>query len=95
MSTHTPADKPASQAGFTPFANEADVLEVGRLMLENRLDRITISGDVDLSADRQGLDAARLLHALLGKVVAALETRPDLPERLPPPDVQTVANPFA
>lgn len=79
---------------FTPFANEADVLEVGHLMLENRVDRVTISGDVDLTADRQGLEAARLLQAQLSKIVAALEARPDLPERLPPPDVQTVANPF-
>lgn len=86
---------PKKPAGFAPFANEADVLEVGRLMLENRLDRITISGDVDLTADRQGLDAARHLHTLLGQVVAALEARPDLPDRLPPPDVQSVANPFA
>jgi hypothetical protein len=81
--------------GFTPFANEADVLEVGRLMLENRLDRVTISGDVDLSADRQGLAAARLLHDVLGRVVASLEARADLPERLPPPTLPTVKNPFA
>jgi len=80
---------------FVPFANEADVLEVGRLMFENRLDRVTISGDVDLTADRQGLAAARLLHDLLGQVVASLEARKDLPERLPPPDVQSVKNPFA
>lgn len=80
---------------FVPFANEADVLEVGRLMLENRLDRVTVSGDVDLTADRQGLEAARMLHDLLGQVVAALEARKDLPERLPPPDVATVKNPFA
>jgi hypothetical protein len=64
-------------------------------MLENRLDRVTISGDVDLTADRQGLAAARLLHDLLGQVVASLEARKDLPDRLPPPDVQTVKNPFA
>jgi hypothetical protein len=86
--------KPDSK-NFTPFANEADVLEVGRLMLENRLDRVTISGDVDLTADRQGLAAAHLLHDLLGQVVASLEARKDLPDRLPPPDVQTVKNPFA
>lgn len=79
---------------FTPYANEADVLEIGNLMLENRLDRITISGDVDLTADRAGLEAARRLHAQLGAIVAALEAR-ELPERLPPPDVQTVDNPFA
>ena len=78
---------------FAPYENEADVVEIGRLMLENRLDRITISGDVDLTADRQGLEAARLLHDLLGRVVASLEAK-DLPDRLPPPAVQTVDNPF-
>jgi hypothetical protein len=87
--------QPSTHPGFTPFANEADVLEVGRLMLENRLDRITVSGGVDLTADRQGLAQARQLHALLGQVVAVLEARKDLPDQLPPPDVQTVANPFA
>lgn len=80
---------------FAPFENEADVLEIGRLMLENRLDRITVSGDVDLTADRQGLDAARQLYALLGQVVASLEAHKDLPDRLPPPAAATVANPFA
>jgi hypothetical protein len=79
---------------FIPYANEADVLEIGNLMLENRLDRITISGDLDLTADKAGLEAARRLHAQLGAVVAALEAR-ELPDRLPPPDVRQVDNPFA
>jgi hypothetical protein len=88
-------NNPPGKGGFTPFANEADVLEIGRLMFENRLDRVTVSGDVDLTADRQGLEAARLLHQLLGQVVASLEARKDLPETLPPPEVKTVRNPFA
>ncbi|QOY92596.1 hypothetical protein IM543_13325 [Massilia sp. UMI-21] len=79
---------------FTPFANEADVLEIGNLMLENRLDRISISGDLDLTADKAGLAAARRLHEQLGAVVAALEARA-LPDRLPPPDIRQVDNPFA
>lgn len=81
-------------AAFTPFANEADVLGVGALMLENRVDRITISGDVDLTADVVGLALARKLHSALGEIVAALEAR-ELPEQLPPPEVKTVDNPFA
>lgn len=81
-------------AAFTPFANEADVLGVGDLLLENRVDRITISGDVDLTADVPGLALARKLHAALGEIVAALETR-ELPEQLPPPEVKTIDNPFA
>jgi hypothetical protein len=82
-----------SKTAFAPYENEADVVEVGGLALENRLDRITISGDVDLTADRRGLAQALLLHALLGQVVASLEGK-DLPDQLPPPAVKTVANPF-
>lgn len=84
-----PAKKP-----FKPFANEADVLEIGNLMLENRLDRISISGDVDLTADQAGLALARRLHAQLAAVVEALEARA-LPDELPPPEVRRVDNPFA
>ena len=83
---------------FTPFANEADVIGIGDLMLENRVDRITVSGDVDLTADRPGLEQARRLQAVLGDVVAALETldaKGELPDALPPPDVKTIDNPFA
>jgi hypothetical protein len=79
--------------GFVPYANEADVLEIGGLTIENRLDRITVSGDLDLTLDKQGLDAARHLRALLDQVVACLESR-ELPDRLPPPTVETVDNPF-
>lgn len=85
---------PSKKKSFTPYANEADVLEVGNLMLENRVDRVTISGDVDLTLDKAGLADARRLHEVLGAVVAALESR-ELPDRLPPPDVKTVDNPFA
>jgi hypothetical protein len=83
----------SSKPDFAPYANEADVVEIGKLMLENRLDRITISGDVDLTADKDGLAKARALHDLLGRIVAGLEAK-NLPDRLPPPDVKTVANPF-
>lgn len=81
-------------ATFTPFANEADVLQIGDLMLENRVDRITLSGDVDLTADKAGLAHAQRLHAVLGEIVAALASRA-LPEVLPPPDIKTIDNPFA
>jgi len=83
----------AKKPKFAPYENEADVVEVGRLALENRLDRITISGDLDLTADRRGLEQARLLHDLLGQVVASLEAK-DLPDQLPAPAVKTVSNPF-
>lgn len=84
-----------SDPSFDPYANEADVVFIGKLMIENRLDRITLSGDVDLTFDQPGLAKARNLHQLLGAVVARLETAAALPDALPPPGVQTVKNPFA
>jgi hypothetical protein len=83
----------AKKKTFVPYANEADVLQVDNLTIENRLDRITISGDVDLTADQQGLAHARRLHEILGAVLARLEAQ-DLPAHLPPPDVKNVPNPF-
>lgn len=79
---------------FRPYANEADVLQIGGLQIENRLDRITISGDIDLTADRAGLAQARELQHLLASIVERLESQ-DLPDKLPPPRSTTVKNPFA
>ena len=78
---------------FVPYANESDVLEIGDLTIENRLDRISISGDIDLTQDKPGLALARQLQTLLGDVVAQLEKQA-LPDQLPPPEVTSVANPF-
>ncbi|KQQ32465.1 hypothetical protein ASF61_15670 [Duganella sp. Leaf126] len=80
---------------FIPYANEVDVLTIGGLTIENRLDRITVSGDIDLTADRAGLDHARALQRLLADVVKRLEAHTDLPEQLPAPAVHKVDNPFA
>ena len=83
-----------SSSRFDPFANEAQVVTIGNLMVENRLDRVTLSGDIDLTADRAGLALALELHALIGSVVRKLEAHP-LPEKLPPARVKRVDNPFA
>ncbi|MGK5047144.1 hypothetical protein ACQ4WP_14765 [Janthinobacterium sp. GB4P2] len=78
---------------FVPYANESDVLEIGGLTIENRIDRISISGDIDLTLDKPGLALAKQLQKLLGDVVAQLEKQA-LPDQLPPPEVTSVANPF-
>ena len=78
---------------FVPYANESDVLNIGNLSIENRLDRVTINGDVDLTRDQAGLVQARRLQQVLAAVVAQLEGQ-DLPAALPLAAVKSVANPF-
>ena len=82
-------------AGFTPYANESDVLRIDHLEIENRLDRLTLTGDLVLTRDRAGLALARELHALLGQAIARLEADPALPERIEVLAPRTVRNPFA
>ena len=80
---------------FSPFKNESDAVTIGDLKIENREDHIAIYGRLALTRDRAGLDAAKALKELFGKIVNELENGPDQPIRVAsaePP--QTVKNPF-
>ena len=82
-------------AKFEPFANEADVLTVGRLEVENRVDRVTLHGDVELTKDRAGLTLARQLKTVLDDTVKALEADKGLPDMVEVVKPRSVKNPFA
>ena len=79
---------------FKPYASESDVIRIGALEIENRVDRVTLTGDVVLTCDQAGLALAKELQALLGQVVKALEDEEKLPEKVPVKPVQVVKNPF-
>jgi hypothetical protein len=80
---------------ISPFANESESLGIGDLTIENRTDRISIYGNIDLTRDKAGLEHARMLKAVLDKVIQALETEKNLPDKIAPPDTpDEVANPF-
>lgn len=81
---------------ITPFADEAASTSVGDLTVENRLDRVSLYGSLDLTRDRQGLEAARRLRALLEAVVQVLEDEGDrlLDKDQSKPNVTQVRNPF-
>jgi hypothetical protein len=80
---------------ISPFANEFESLGIGDLTIENRTDRISIYGNIDLTRDKSGLEQARMLKAVLDRVVQVLESERDLPDRIAPPDTpDEVANPF-
>lgn len=78
-----------------PFANESDALGIGAdLTIENRIDRVSLYGSVDLTWDKAGLVLARELLKVLQDTVNALEAAPDLPDALPVKPARKVANPF-
>ena len=79
-----------------PFADEVSALQVGDLKIENRLDRVSLYGSLDLTRDKAGLRLARELHTILGAVVAALQREGNaLPEAVQAAQGEdTVKNPF-
>ena len=81
-------------SGFNPFENEADVLNVGNLSVENRVDGVTLQGDVVLTRDRKGLALAHELKAVLDAIVKALEADKHLPDAVEVKQAKTVKNPF-
>ena len=78
---------------FKPYENESDELEIGNLKVENRVDRISLYGDLDITLDRSGLESAHRLKALVDAIVSALEKQ-KLPDALPAPAIKKVKNPF-
>jgi hypothetical protein len=97
MTKSTKAAGGADPVTITPFADEAASTSVGDLTIENRLDRVSLYGSLDLTRDQQGLESARRLRALLEAIVKVLEGNGDrLPEKdQDKPDVTRVPSPFA
>jgi len=80
---------------ITPYSNESDAITIGGLTVENRVDRIAIYGDIDITRDRRGLNRARDLMDVLQAVVDMLEAEKNLPEIISLPDTtDSIINPF-
>lgn len=78
---------------ITPFASESEVVSLGGLTIENRLDRVSLFGSLDLTRDKAGLALAKALKANLDVVVASLEGEA-LPDRVAVAATAVVTNPF-
>ena len=79
--------------GFKPYSNETDEQEIGNLKIENRTDRVSVHGDLDITRDQAGLANARTLKTLIDAVVTSLESE-DVPAALSTLPIKTVKNPF-
>ena len=80
---------------FLPYANEADVLRIGDLQIENRVDRVSFTGDLVLTKDKAGLALAKELQLLVERVVKALEADKQLPQIVEIKASVIVKNPFS
>ena len=79
---------------IAPFANETDSLSIGELTVENREDRITIYGNIDITRDKEGLGNAEILQTLFNDIIASMKEG-DLPDTISIKPADNVANPFA
>ncbi|MBL6459551.1 hypothetical protein JMJ55_30030 [Belnapia sp. T6] len=80
---------------FKPYADESAAVQVGGLSIENRLDRVSLAGNLDLTRDKVGLQHAKRLRDLLASVVMELERQGSaLPEASKAIKTDTVKNPF-
>ena len=80
-----------------PYANESDTLQIEGLTIENRLDRISIYGSIDITRDKQGLKVAQELKALIDATIKTLEAdaaKGVLPDKIAVEATVTVGNPF-
>jgi hypothetical protein len=79
---------------FRPFKNESDCIQIGDdLTIENRVDRVSIFGSVDITFDKEGLVKANYLKNIIYSALLELEAA-DLPDRVAIRPVEMVDNPF-
>lgn len=79
---------------FKPFENGTESHSIHDLTLENDLDRINVYGNLQITKDQAGLEAAKVLQNYLNQIVEHLEKQNDLPKNITPQDDHEIENPF-
>jgi hypothetical protein len=79
---------------FRPFKNESDCLQIGELNIENRVDRVSIFGCIDITLDKAGLEVAKELKVIIDSTLEEMG-KSDLPDKVAIAPVEIVDNPFA
>lgn len=82
---------------FKPFADESTCLQINGLTIENRVDRVSLYGFLDITMDQIGLDQVRQMKILIDSVAAELEAKETtraLPEEIQIEKPVSRPNPF-
>lgn len=67
---------------FMAYENEIDSFLIDNLTVENRLDRISLYGSVEITKDITGLEHALKLKRVIDASIEALKRDKQLPERI-------------
>ena len=81
-------------AMFKPFENGTESHSIRDLTIENDVDRVSIYGNLQLTKDQKGLEAAKVLQQFINQVVNTLENVPDLPNEIQTQKTSEIENPF-
>jgi len=71
----------SKKACISPYQNESDCVQIGEMTIENRVDRVSLYGSIDLTRDKAGLAAMRELKKIIDATLAELE-KSDLPDKI-------------
>lgn len=75
------------------FENESEVVVIEDLTFENRTDRVSISGGIDITKDKIGLEKIRAIKKQIDKIANKLENE-NLPDEIEVLAAKIVQNPF-
>lgn len=70
------------QQPFMAYENDTDGFTTGELQIKNALDVITIEGTLEITKDRQGLEAALKLKRVVDAAIDALKRNRNLPDSI-------------
>ena len=79
------------------FKNESEVKTLNELNIENRLDRVSLDGSIDITHDVEGLALAVKLKDMLDGMIAVLSAEQAagaLPDKITLVATDEVENPF-
>jgi hypothetical protein len=82
-----------AKKSIDPFHNESETFQIGDLTIENRFDRVSVFGDIDITLDKDGLLKARQLKDLFDLIVAEMDST-ELPDKIGTISPDSVKNPF-
>ncbi len=79
---------------FMAYENETDSFQIDTLTVENRLDRISVYGSLEITKDKHGLEAALKLKRVIDASIDALKRDKNLPDKIATLPEESLANPF-